>query len=132
MTSELRIHWLRRVLIVKAVLTVVVWGLPALLAPLSVLEILKVPIPAEAVYLRLFGGAVTAWGIAYWFAYRNPVRNTAIIKAGLVDNILPTVVILYFSVTGELTSVFMWLSGFLTAVFFVLFLILLPRERDKE
>ncbi len=60
MTSELRMQWLRRVLIVKSVVTVVVWGLPALLAPVSILEILDVPIPAESVYLRLFGGAVTA------------------------------------------------------------------------
>jgi len=56
MKSEVRILHLRRVLIVKAAVTVFVWGLPSLLAPLSFLELLKVPIPAEPVYLRLFGG----------------------------------------------------------------------------
>lgn len=132
MTSELRIHWLRRVLIVKAVVTIVVWGLPALLAPLSVLEILKVPIPAEPVYLRLFGGAVTAWGVAYWLAYRDPLRNAAIVKAGLIDNILPTLVVAFFSLARGMSSLFLWLSGVLTGAFFVLFLVLMPRERDKE
>jgi hypothetical protein len=132
MTSELRIRWLRRVLIVKAVVTVVVWGLPVLLAPLWILEILRVPIPTEAIYLRLFGGAVTAWGVAYWFAYRAPLRNAAIVKAGLVDNILPTGVIVFFGLARGMTSAFMWLSGALTGVFFVLFLIFLPRERDNK
>jgi len=132
MKSEVRILRLRRVLIVKAAVTVFVWGLPSLLAPLSFLELLKVPIPAEPVYLRLFGGAATAWGVAYWFAYRDPLRNVAIVRAGLVDNILPTLIVAFFGLTRGTSSVFMWLSGALTGVFFLLFLILIPRERDKE
>lgn len=132
MKLELKIHWLRRVLIVKALITIAVWGLPALLAPLSLLEIFKLPIPAESVYLRFFGGAATAWGVAYWLAHKDPVRNVAIVKAGLVDNILPTLVVGFFSLARGMSNVFMWLSGVLTGVFFVLFLILMPRERDKE
>lgn len=128
MTTESKLIWLRRVLFVKTLITILVWGLPALLAPLSLLALLGIPIPEDPIYLRLFGGAATAWGVAYWFAYRDPLRNAAIIKAGLVDNALPTLVIVFLTVTTGLSSVFIWISALLTATFFVLFLLLMPAE----
>ncbi len=128
MTTESKLIWLRRVLFVKTLITILVWGLPALLAPLSLLALLGIPIPEDPIYLRLFGGAATAWGVAYWFAYRDPLRNAAIIKAGLVDNALPTLVIVFLTVTSGLSSVFIWISALLTATFFVLFLLLMPAE----
>jgi len=132
MTTDLKLFWLRRVLFVKALLTIFAWGLPALLGPLPLLAILRVPIPADPIYLRLFGGACTAFGVAYWFAYQNPMRNLAILQAGLVDNGLITIVILYSWVTGALSSAFIGLSGLFTGVFFVLFLLLRPREEELK
>lgn len=131
MGADFKLLWLRRVLFVKVFVTVFVWGLPALLGPLSLLAILKVPIPADPIYLRLFGGAATAWGVAYWFAYKDPVRNTAIVKAGLIDNALPTLVIVYLGITRGVSSAFIWISGLLTALFFVSFLVLMPREENR-
>jgi hypothetical protein len=128
MTTDVRILWLRRVLVVKAFVTIFVWGLPALLGLLSLLDILKVPIPTDPIYLRLFGGAATAWGVAYWLAYKDPVRNAAIVKAGLVDNALPTVAVLLIGLTSGISSAFIWLSAVLTGMFFLSFLILMPRE----
>jgi hypothetical protein len=128
MTADARILWLRRVLVVKTCVTVLVWGLPALLGPLSLLDFLKVPVPADPIYLRLFGGACTAWGVAYLLAYQDPVRNVAIIKAGVVDNALPTIAILVIGLTGGIASAFIWLSAVFTAAFCVSFLVLMPRE----
>jgi hypothetical protein len=51
----------------------------------------------------------------------------AIVKAGLVDNALPTLVIVFLGVTGQVSSVFILISGLLTGLFFVLFLLLMPR-----
>jgi hypothetical protein len=128
MTTDVRILWLRRVLVVKTLVTVFIWGLPALLGPLALLDILKAPIPADPIYLRLFGGAVTAWGVAYWLAYKDPVRNVAILKAGLVDNALATIAVLLIGLTSGISSAFIWLSAVLTGLFFLSFLILMPRE----
>jgi hypothetical protein len=128
MTTDVRILWLRRVLVVKTFVTIFVWGLPALLGSLSLLNILKVPIPTDPIHLRLFGGAATAWGVAYWLAYEDPVRNVAIVKAGLVDNALPTVAVLLIGLTSGISSAFIWLSAVLTGMFFLSFLILMPRE----
>jgi len=128
MATDLKLIWLRRVLFVKTLITILVWGLPALIGPLSLLAILGVPIPEDPIYLRLFGGAATAWGVAYWFAYKDPLRNVAIVKAGLIDNALPTLVIAFLGVAGRVSSVFIWASGFLTGLFFLLFWLLMPRE----
>jgi hypothetical protein len=127
MTTEVRILWLRRVLVVKTCVTIFVWGLPALLGPLSLLHIFRVPVPADPIYLRLFGGTVTAWGVAYWLAYKDPVRNVAIVKAGLVDNGLSTVATVLIGLTSGISSAFMWISAVLTGLFFLSFLILMPR-----
>jgi hypothetical protein len=128
MTADVKLLWLRRVLAVKTLVTIFVWGLPALLGPLSLLEFLQVPIPADPIYLRLFGGAATAWGIAYWLAYRDPVRNVAIVKAGLVDNALPTIAVVAIGLTSGISSVFIWISAVFTGLFFLSFVILMPRE----
>jgi hypothetical protein len=132
MASEVKLAWLRRVLFVKVVVTIAVWGLPALLGPLSLLAVLGVPIPEDPIYLRLFGGAATAWGVAYWYAYRDPERNVAMLKAGLVDNALPTLLIIILGVLGRINSVFLWLSALLTGFFFLAFLLLMPGDKPRR
>ena len=128
MTDETRILWLRRVLAAKAVITVFVWGLPALLGPPSLLDGLGLPVPGDLIYLRLFGGVATAWGVAYWLAHRDPVRNVVVVKAGLVDNALPTITIVAIGLTSGISSAFIWLSAVLTGLFFLSFLILMPQQ----
>jgi hypothetical protein len=131
MATEPGHTWLRRVLLVKVVVTIFVWGLPALLGPLSLLALLGVPIPEDPIYLRLFGGACTAWGVAYWYAYRDPRRNVAMLRAGLVDNALPTLVIVLLGLLGRISSIFLWLSALLTGMFFLAFLLLMPRDAPR-
>ncbi len=130
MATDVRSLWLRRVLLVKTVVTVFVWGLPSLLGPLSLLEFLQVPVPADPIYLRLFGGACTAWGVAYWLARKDPARNVAILWAGVVDNALPTAAIVLIGLTRGISSLFLWISALLTGTFCVLFLVLIPREEQ--
>ncbi len=130
--ADNRSRWLRRVLLVKVLITILVWGLPALLAPVSLLAVLGLPIPDDLIYLRFFGGAATAWGVAYWLAYKNPLRNVAIIQAGLIDNALPTLIVIFLAVTARLNSLFIGISGILTGIFFLLFLLLLPRESRQS
>jgi hypothetical protein len=131
MAADHKLTLLRRVLLVKVVITIFVWGLPALLGPMSLLAILGIPVPQDPIYLRLFGGAATAWGVAYWYAYRDPQRNAAILKAGLVDNALPTLVIVLLGLLGRISSIFLWLSALLTGLFFLAFLLLMPKDEPR-
>jgi hypothetical protein len=73
MRKETKMVWLKWVLLVKIILTLCVWGLPALVANAQLLSVFNLTTPADPIYLRLFGAACTAFGIAYWFAYLDPV-----------------------------------------------------------
>jgi hypothetical protein len=128
MPNQEKIVWLKRVLAAKTVLTLLAWGLPALLAPMSVFRLLGVPIPDDPLFVRLFGAVVTAVGVAYYYAYRDPVRNAAIVRVGIIDNGLVTLTILVFILFLGLNSYFMWASALLTLGFFVAFLLLAPRS----
>jgi len=60
--------------------------------------------PDDPIFLRLFGAIVTAVGVAYWYAYRDPVRNIVILKFGVVDNGLVTVTIIVMGLTVGVSS----------------------------
>jgi hypothetical protein len=126
MDQSRRLLWLKRILLVKVVVTLVVWGLPALLGPASLLGLLKLPVPQDFTYLRLFGAVVTAFAVAYWLAYRDPIDNRAIIQAGIVDNGLVTLVVIALWVLRGAGNWFTSFSAVLTAAFCILFIILLP------
>ena len=128
MGNSQKLLWLRRVLLAKVVLTLGLWGLPALLAPRVLLSLFGIEMPADPIFLRLFGAVVTAFGVAHWFAYRDPVRNVAIVKAGVADNGLVTLVIVAVAMTLGPPGWFWSLSAVLTAFFVVAFLMLMPQE----
>ena len=130
MSNSQKLNWLKQILAVKTAFTLLVWGLPALLAPMSLFRLLGVPTPDDPLFVRLFGAVVTAVGLAYWYAYRDPVRNVSVVKVGILDNGLVTLVILVFTVFYGLRSLLMWASGLLTLAFFVSFILLMPRPES--
>jgi hypothetical protein len=125
--SNNKLVWLKRILAVKVVLTFLFWGLPLLLFPLSLLQRFGMSTPDDPIYLRLLGAVITAIGVAYWYAYKDPVHNIAIVKAGIVDNGLVTLVTLYLFVFFDLRNITMLISALLTLIFFISFILLMPR-----
>lgn len=128
MDTSQRLTWLRRVLFVKTVVTFLAWALPALILPSEFMPLFGMVVLEDPTFLRLFGAVVTAMGVAYYYAYRDPVRNVAILKAGIVDNGLVTLTIIILGLTKGVSSWFIWLSGVLTALFCIAFIVLMPRE----
>jgi predicted tellurium resistance membrane protein TerC len=88
------------------------------------------PTPEDPIYLRLLGAVITAFGVAYWYAYKDPVHNIAIVKAGVVDNGLVTLVTLFFIVFHDLRNITMLISAVLTFVFFISFILLMPKTES--
>ena len=127
MDSSQRLSWLRRLLLVKVVVTAAVWALPALLAPPSLFPLLGLTMPEDPLFLRSFGALAATLALAYWYAYQDPVQNGAIVKVGVVDNALATLVVVGVALTTGVTSWFAWLSGLLTATFSIVFALLRPR-----
>ena len=132
MNTSQKMQWLRRVLLVKVILTFLAWGLPALIGPAAFLSLFDIEMPGDPMFLRLFGAVVTAFGVAYWYAYRDPLRNAAIVRAGVVDNGLVTLAIIVLGLTTGISSWFMWVSAVLTALFCIAFLVLMPQETEES
>jgi hypothetical protein len=132
MGASQRMQWLRRVLLLKVIVTFLVWGLPTLIGPPAFLALFDIQVSGSPIFLRLFGAVVTAFGVAYWYAYRDPLRNAAIVKVGVVDNGLVTLVIIVLGLTTGISSWFIWGSGVLTAFFCTAFLVLTPRETEEH
>lgn len=121
-----KLVWLRRLLLIKTAFCFFVWGLPALLGTAGFLAVFGLQMPADPIFLRLLGGVVVAVGVVYWFGFQDPARNIAIVKFGIVDNVIATTVLLVFGFTGGLKSWFLWVSVVFTLVFALGFLVLLP------
>ena len=132
MNASQKMQWLRRVLLVKVVVTFLMWGLPTLIGPPAFLALFGIEMPKDPLFLRLFGAVVSAFGVAYWYAYRDPLKNAAIVKVGVVDNGLVTLTIIVLGLTTGVSSWFIWVSAVLTAAFCVAFLVLMPREAEKS
>jgi hypothetical protein len=132
MGDSQRLEWLRRILVVKVVLCFTVWGVPALCASPALLRWFGLPVPEDPLFLRSFGALAIAIGVAYWYAYGDPIKNAAILRVGVVDNALATLVVLFSALTSGLSSWFVALTGLLTAGFFLAFLWLMPVTRSSE
>lgn len=122
---------LRSVLLVKWVVTLLVWGLPALVAPPALFVALGVPLPDDITFVRLFGAVVTAVALAYFYAWRDPERNLAILRFGVLDNALVTLTIVVLAIAAGLRSWFLLGSAAATAFFCVSFLVLMPRATER-
>ncbi len=114
----------------KVVVTFLLWGLPPLFATPELAAMFGITLPEDPIFVRMFGAVVIAFGVAYWYAYRDPVRNVAILKAGVVDNGMVTLTILVMALTKGLSSWVLWLSMVLTAAFCIAFLVLMPKETE--
>ncbi|MBN2005110.1 MAG: hypothetical protein JXA21_17255 [Anaerolineae bacterium] len=132
MDPSQKLQWLRRVLLTKVIVTFLFWGLPPLLATPEIAAMVNVTLPEDPVFVRLFGAVVIAFGVAYWYAYRDPVRNVAILKAGVVDNGMVTLTLLVMALTRGLSSWTLWVSMVLTAGFCTAFLVLMPKETEES
>jgi hypothetical protein len=127
-----KLTWLKRVLFLKVLLTFLAWGLPALFGTEGFFRLFGLAMPEDPTYVRLLGAAVTAFGVAYWFAYRDPVRNRAILQAGIVDNGLVTLTVLFLAVTRGIESWFIALSAALTAFFCLAFVLMMPPRQQER
>lgn len=117
---------LKKVLLVKVILTVVLWAIPSLLAPPIMLEFFGLP-TADLTILRIFGAVLIAMSVAYWFAYKDPLRNLAVIWMAIVYNGLAALVIIILGLTTGV-GWYLWFSVVIKILFFIAFLILVPKS----
>ena len=66
MNASKKMQWLRRVLLVKVIVTVLLWGLPSLIGTPEFAALFGIEMPQDPIFMRMFGAVVTAFGVAYW------------------------------------------------------------------
>ncbi len=124
-----RMTFLRRTLLLKWIVTLFVWGLPALVGPPALFQLLGVPFPEDPLFVRLFGAIVTPAALLYWYAWKDPVRNVAVLRFGVLDNGLTAVTILVYALAGGSMGWFLWGSALLTAFFSISFTLTMPPSK---
>lgn len=117
---------LKQVLLLKVILTVSLWAIPSMLAPPVMLEFFGLP-TADLTILRIFGAVLVAMSVAYWFAYRDPLRNLAIIWMAITYNGLAALVIVVLGLTTGI-GWYLWFSVVIKLLFFAAFLVLVPKS----
>ena len=128
MTVEAKLIWLKRTLIFKILVVALVWGLPCLLAPASILKLFGVTMPADPFYLRIFGGVMVGLVFLYWFGYQDPVKNRDIIRYAVIDNSLSFLTILGVGLTTGISNPTVWVSAVLVLFFAIAFWYLMPAK----
>ena len=131
MKESTKRSWLRTILLIKVAACLFLWGLPTLIGPSALFEFLGLAMPKDTAYLRLFGAVVTALGFLYWFAYKNPIKNVAIIKYAIVDNGLATLTLGVLILTGKGNWMFI-MSAVFTFLVFIAFILLFPGEELEK
>ena len=70
------------------------------------------PLPFILILLRCVGMLVGVYGIAYYFASKDPVRYWPLIFVGFLGKLLGPPGALYYIYTGKLTPSFLWVNVF--------------------
>jgi hypothetical protein len=130
MNAPAKLVWLKRTLIVKIIIVALMWGLPSLLAPASVLKLFGVDMPADPFFLRIFGAVQCGLVYLYWLAYQDPIKNRDIIRYAVVDNTLSFLTILGVGLTTGIANPTVWVSCVLVALFAVAFWFLTPQKSE--
>jgi len=124
--AETKLVWLKRTLMLKLLVVALLWGLPCLLAPASVLKIFGVSMPEDPFFMRMFGGVMMGLVFLYWFAYKDPVKNRDIIRYAVIDNSLAFLTILGVGLTTGISNPTVWVSAVLVLFFAIAFWYLMP------
>lgn len=117
---------LKQLLLIKVLLVIFLWAIPSLLAPPSILQLFGLP-TADLTIMRIFGAVLVAMSFGYWLAYRDPLRNLALIWMAILYNGLTALVIVILGVTVGV-GWFLWLSVVVKVLLLVAFLVLVPKS----
>jgi hypothetical protein len=133
--SVSREQMLRGVIAGAILVSLVLWGLPFLIGPAVLLDLIGIKIPDDPyawLFVRLFGALVVAGTYLYWHAYRDPPHHPAILRWAVLVNGLVAVTLAVVGLTqGIAVNPAIWASAALAAAFSIAFAVLLPKDRMR-
>ncbi len=119
------------ILLIKIVVTFILWAAPLLFGTPELFNYLGIPFPEPAIFMRLLGMAYFTLIFVYYNGYkllkirRNAAASEIAISAGIVSNGLAFIVLFYSGTSGAWNSweiigqIYMWVSTVLTLLFAV-------------
>ena len=111
-----------KLLLGVGIVLMLVWFFVFSLAPASLLASLAL-METQGFFLRKFGIFPLSWAALYLLASKDPEKNLAIIKGGIITGFFMIVAVLIYALTVNAgLGWFIWLS---TAVLFIFCLLLL-------
>ena len=114
---------LKKVLLVKIVLTISLWAGPLLVGPPILFSFLGIPFPDPSLFFRLLGAAYIALTVVYWYGYievGSGGSGIVAVRAGAVSNGLAAIILFYNGILGTWSSwgglgqAYMWFSAVAT------------------
>ena len=88
------------------------------------------PLPTEPLFLQLFAWLVIVFGIGYFWAYKDPVTNTPVIKLGILGKLSVVLAVLACVLAGSVSWQMMMLAS-ADLVYVVLFWLALKGMRAE-
>lgn len=126
MDEKTKILWLQRVLVFNIIVAILVWGLPLWIGPKTLLTALKITVPSDLFYMRLFGAVQLALAYLLWLAYQNPTMNRDIIRYNVVQNAVILVTIVGYQLAFGIKDPLIWFSALLVLFFGAAYYMLTP------
>jgi hypothetical protein len=108
MLYHTKLKWAKSIMFIAAIYNLF-WGTVISLYP----QILLFGNPSTdflLIILRCVGMLVGVYGIAYWFASRNPQRYWPLILVGFIGKFLGPIGSAYYIYTGKLQPNFLWVN----------------------
>jgi len=110
MDTRRKLKWARFILCCSAVYNLF-WGALISVYP-KILLFGNPPSTFVIILLKCIGMLVGVYGIAYYFASKDPVRYWPLIFVGFIGKLLGPTGAIYYICLGELTPSFLWVNVF--------------------
>jgi len=107
-TKMSKLKWAKLIMLLAAIYNCI-WGIVISLYP-QVLLFGNPSTPFLLIILKCVGMLVGTYGIAYYFASKDPVKYWPLILVGFIGKVLGPIGAVYYIATGELTAKFLYVN----------------------
>ncbi len=130
MDENTKAMWLKRVLVFNMIVAILIWGLPLWIGPKTILTALKITVPSDLFYMRIFGAIQLGFAYLLWLAYENPVMNRDIIRFNVVENAIVLITIVGYQLAFGIKDSLVWFSALLVLFFGAAYYLLTPASNS--
>lgn len=126
--KEKSLTGIKTVLLILFLVTLIYYGIGLLFFPRWVFELFGLAIPPSFIWVRALGCMALGMSVGLWLAYRDPLKNTAVILMGIVATAL-TAALFFLAILKGVLPASEWVDVILLAVVCLLLIYFYPRGR---